>query len=162
MHASGTPPSFFFFCHSAGGTKKRDWIPLPPDHPIGHISGRGWSWRTIERSIPSHFASRFHWLFDFGAATRARGARSVDKGQLWGEFEANFGATPALGVIPSPHQPPAHRSRRITVAATAMAVASATAIAGQQTTINLSYRNGYVEDTTKMSAENRPIINIHS
>jgi len=32
-----------------------------------------------------------------------------------------------------------------------MAAASATAIAGPQTTINLSYRNGYVElDTTKM------------
>ena len=38
-----------------------------------------------------------------------------------------------------------------TAAATAMAAASATAIAGPQTTINLSYRNGYVElDTTKM------------
>ena len=38
-----------------------------------------------------------------------------------------------------------------TAAATAMAAASPTAIAGPQTTINLSYRNGYVElDTTKM------------
>ena len=38
-----------------------------------------------------------------------------------------------------------------TAAATAMAAASATTIAGPQTTINLSYRNGYVElDTTKM------------
>jgi hypothetical protein len=38
-----------------------------------------------------------------------------------------------------------------TAAATEMAAASATAIAGPQTTINLSYRNGYVElDTTKM------------
>jgi cobalamin biosynthesis protein CbiD len=38
-----------------------------------------------------------------------------------------------------------------TAAATAMAAAAATAIAGPQTTINLSYRNGYVElDTTKM------------
>jgi hypothetical protein len=36
-------------------------------------------------------------------------------------------------------------------AAAAMAAASATAIAGPQTTINLSYRNGYVElDITKM------------
>ena len=36
-------------------------------------------------------------------------------------------------------------------AATAMAAVSATAIAGPQTKINLSYRNGYVElDTTKM------------
>ena len=83
--------------------KKRDPITPPPDHPIGHILGRGWSWRTIERSIPSHFAVRFHRLFDIGAATRARGARSVAKGQILGEFEANFGATPALGVIPRPH-----------------------------------------------------------
>ena len=38
-----------------------------------------------------------------------------------------------------------------TAMAAAMAAASATAIAGPQTTINLSYRNGYVElDTTKM------------
>ena len=34
--------------------------------------------------------------------------------------------------------------------ATAMAAALATAIAGPQTTINLSYRNGYVELDTKM------------
>ena len=116
LHARvGHPRPFFFFRHSAGGTKKRDWIPLPPDHPIGHISGRGWSWRTIERSIPSHFASRFQRLFDIGAATRARGARSVNKGQIWGEFEANFWATPALGGIPRPHRPPVHRSRRLTV-----------------------------------------------
>ena len=74
-----------------------------------------WSWRTIERSIPSHFASRFQRLFDIGAATRARGARSVNKGQIWGEFEANFGANPALGGIPRPHRPPVHRSRRLTV-----------------------------------------------
>jgi hypothetical protein len=39
----------------------------------------------------------------------------------------------------------------MTTATTAMAAASATAIAGPQTTINLSYRNGYVKlDTTKM------------
>jgi len=106
LHASETPP--FFFCHLCPGTKKRDWIPLPPDHPIGHISGCGWSWRTIERSIPSHFAARFQRLFHIGAVTRAHGARSIDKGQIWGKFEANFGATPALGIIPSPHQPPAH------------------------------------------------------
>jgi hypothetical protein len=40
---------------------------------------------------------------------------------------------------------------KTTAAATAMAAASATAIAGPQTTINLRYRNGYVElDMTKM------------
>ncbi len=32
----------------------------------------------------------------------------LNKGQIWGKFEANFGATPALGVIPRPHRPPAH------------------------------------------------------
>ncbi len=88
---------------AAISTKKRDPITPLPDHPIGHILGRGWSWRTIERSIPSHFAVRFHWLFDIGAASCARGARSVAKGHIWGEFEVNFGATLALGVIPRPH-----------------------------------------------------------
>ena len=57
----------------------------------------------IERSIPSHFAVRFQQLFHIGAAARSHGARSVDKGQIWGKFEVNFGATPALGVIPRPH-----------------------------------------------------------
>ena len=58
----------------------------------------------IEHSIvPSHFAARFQRLFHIGAALRSRGARSVDKGQISGEFEANFGLTPALGVIPCPH-----------------------------------------------------------
>jgi hypothetical protein len=59
----------------------------------------------IERSIPSHCAARFQRLFHIGAASRARGARTVDKGQFWGEFEAKFGATPALSVIPRPHGP---------------------------------------------------------
>ena len=115
LHASETPPPFFF-CHLRRQHKKEGLSPpLPHDHPIGHYLGRGWSWRTIEHSIPSHFAARFQWLFHIGAATRALGARSVDKGQIWGKFEANFGATPALGVISSPHRPPVHRSRRITV-----------------------------------------------
>ncbi len=108
------PP--FFFCHLRRQHKKEGLSPpLPHDHSISHILGRGWSWRTIRHSIPSHFAARFQRLFHIGAATRALGARSVDKGQIWGEFEANFGATPALGVISSSHRPPAHRSRRITV-----------------------------------------------
>ena len=115
LHASETPPPFFF-CHLRRQHKKEGLSPpLPHDHPIGHYLGRGWSWWTIEHSIPSHFAARFQRLFHIGAATRALGARSVDKGRIWGKFEANFGATPALGVISSPHRPPAHRSRRITV-----------------------------------------------
>jgi hypothetical protein len=36
-------------------------------------------------------AARFHRLFDIGAATRARGARSVVKVQISCKFPANFG-----------------------------------------------------------------------
>ena len=113
IYSSITPctqvrPPRLFFHHLRPGTKKRDWIPLPPDHLIGHISDCGWSWRTIERSIPSHFAALFQRLFHIGAATCSRGARSVDKGQIWGEFEVNFWVTPALGIIPRPRRPPAH------------------------------------------------------
>jgi hypothetical protein len=61
----------------------------------------------FERLIPSHFALRFHQLFNIGADTCSGRARSVVrcKGANLGEFEANSGATSALGVIP-PHMTP--------------------------------------------------------
>jgi hypothetical protein len=100
-------PPVLFFRISAASTKKRDSITPPPDHPIGHISGRGWSWRTIKRSIPSHiFSSRFHRLFDIGAATRARGARFVAKGQIWGKFEGEFRGGSDIGRNTSPPSTP--------------------------------------------------------
>jgi hypothetical protein len=39
----GHPPPFFSFLLNSAITKRSDSLPPPPDHPIGHISGCGWS-----------------------------------------------------------------------------------------------------------------------
>ncbi len=68
----------------------------------------------IAQSISSYIAMCFHWLFNIGAPMRSRWARSVAKVQISCKFGANFGATPALGIIPRPYWPPAHWSRHLT------------------------------------------------
>ncbi|KAL3765279.1 hypothetical protein ACHAW5_000280 [Stephanodiscus triporus] len=54
----------------------------------GHLHARG--------NTPAPTTQR---LFHIGAATHASGARSVNKGQIWGKFEANLWAAPKSSKI---------------------------------------------------------------